>query len=151
MKKFLLIVMCICIFLITGCGSEKEKVMKCSRTINQSNIKMDLSYNVTYKGDYVTKVKSEEKIITDDSTTLNTYKEQLESTTESFKDIKYYDHNITIDGDTLVSTINIDYSKIDTDKLIEIDSSMNQLIKDGKVSVSDIESLYNQLGITCEK
>lgn len=151
MKKFLLVVMGICIFLITGCGTEEDKIMKCSHTINQSNIRMDLSYNITYNGDYVIKVKSKEKIVSNDVTTLNTYKEQLENTTASFKDIKHYNHTITIDGNTLISSINIDYSKVDTDKLIEIDSSMKQIIKDGKILVSDIESLYGQLGITCKK
>lgn len=151
MKKILLLVTLTGVLLLTGCGAEKEKTMKCTRTINQANVKMDLSYNVTYKGNYVTTVKSQESITSEDATTLDTYKKQLESTTASFKDIKYYDHNIKIDGNTLTSTITIDYTKIDTDKLINIDSSMKQLIKDGKVSVEDIESLYNQLGVTCEK
>ena len=62
--------------------------MKCSRTINQSGVKMDLSYDVTYEGDYVIKVKSLEKIISNEVSTLNTYKEQLEKTTEIFKNIK---------------------------------------------------------------
>lgn len=151
MKKFLLAVMCTGIVLLTGCGADKEKVMKCTRTINQTNINMDLVYNVTYKGKYVSKISSTEKIISDNATVLETYQEQLESITATFKDIKYYDHNIKIDGNTLTSTIDIDYEKIDTNKLIEIDSSMKQFIKDGKVAVEDIESLYSQMGITCEK
>lgn len=151
MKKFLVAVLCTGVILLTGCGSEEEKVMECSRTINQSTVKMELSYNVSYKGDYVTKVKSTEKITTDDTTTLEAYKTQVESVTNSFKDIEYYNHNVTIDGNTLTSTIDIDYENIDTDKMIEIDSSMKQIIKDGKVAVKDIESIYNQMGITCEK
>ena len=150
MKKIILLVMCTSILLLTGCGNDKEKVMKCSRTLDQSGIKMDLSYKVSYKGKYVTKVNSTEKIISDDSETLKAYKEQLEKTTSSLKDIKHYEHNVKIDGDTLTSTIDIDYTKIDTDKLIKLDSSMKQLIKNGKVSVEDIKSVYSQLGVTCE-
>ncbi len=151
MKKVLLIVMCVGVLFLTGCGAEKEKTLKCSRTLNQSGIKMDLNYNVKYKGNYVNVVKSEEKIISDNAETLNTYKEQLEKTTQSVSKIKYYDHDIKIDGDTLTSTITIDYTKIDTDKLIEVDSSLKQLIKNGKVSVKDIKSVYSQLGVTCEE
>ena len=150
MKKFLFLVVCISMLVLTGCGAEKEKTLKCSRTVNQSNIKMDLSYNVNYKGKYVTTIKSTEKITSDDSTVLDTYKKQLESTTASLRNIKHYNHNIKIDGDTLTSTIDIDYTKIDTKKLIELDSSMKQLIKNGKVSVQDIKSLYGQLGVTCK-
>lgn len=151
MKKILVAIMIMGTVLFTGCGAEKEKTMKCSRTINQASIKMNLTYDVTYKGDYVTKIESNEEITTEDESTLELYKTQLESTTTSFKDIEYYDHEVKIDGNTLTSTITIDYEKIDTDKLIEIDSSMKQLIKDGKISVVDIESLYGQLGVTCEK
>lgn len=150
MKKFLAIVMCVGVLFLTGCGAEKEKTLKCSRTLNQSGIKMDLSYNVSYKGNYVTKVKSIEKIISSDSATLEAYKEQLKKTTESVSKIDHYDHDVKIDGDTLTSTITIDYAKIDTDKLIETDSSLKQLIKNGKVSVKDIKTLYNGLGVTCE-
>lgn len=151
MKKILVTIMVIGALLFTGCGAEKEKTMKCSRTINQAAIKMNLTYNVTYKGDYVTKIESSEEVTTEDESTLELYKTQLESTTVSFKDIEHYDHEIKIDGNTLTSTITIDYEKIDTNKLIEIDSSMKQIIKDGKISVETIEALYSQLGITCEK
>lgn len=151
MKKILAAIIIVGTVLFTGCGAEKEKTMKCSRTINQATIKMNLTYNVTYKGDYVTKIKSSEEITTEDNSTLESYKTQLESTTASFKDIEHYDHEVKIDGNTLTSTITIDYEKIDTDKLIEIDSSMKQIIKDGKISVETIEALYNQLGVTCEK
>lgn len=151
MKKILVAIMIMGTVLFTGCGKEEEKVMKCSRTINQASIKMNLLYDVTYKGDYVTKVESTEEITTNDESTLELYKTQIENTVSMFKDIEYYDHEINIDGNTLKSTITIDYEKIDTDELIELDSSMKQLIKDGKVAVEDIESLYNQLGITCEK
>ena len=151
MKKILAAVMIIGTVLLTGCGAEKEKTMKCSRTINQAAIKMNLTYNVTYKGDYVSKIESNEKITTEDESTLELYKTQLENSTASFKDIEHYDHEVKIDGNTLTSTITIDYEKIDTDKLIEIDSSMKQLIKDGKISVENIESLYSKLGVTCEK
>lgn len=151
MKKILAAIIIVGTVLFTGCGAEKEKTMKCSRTINQATIKMNLTYNVTYKGDYVTKIKSSEEITTEDNSTLESYKTQLESTTASFKDIEHYDHEVKIDGNTLTSTITIDYEKIDTDKLIEIDSSMKQIIKDGKISVETIEALYSQLGVTCEK
>lgn len=73
--KYLLLVL-LMIFLITGCQSEEtSKTMVCSRTINQDAISMDLKYTVTYKGKYVEKVESIEKITTDDTTVLDTYKQ----------------------------------------------------------------------------
>ena len=124
--------------------------MTCTRTMNQSGMKTNLNYKVTYSGDYVNRVQSEESIETSDTTTLNTYKEQIEKIYTPYKDIKYYTYNVTIDGNKLVSTVDINYAKIDTKKLIEIDSANSQLINDGKVKLSSVKSLYEQLGATCK-
>ena len=149
-KYLFLAVTMLVVFLVTGCSSSEEKTMTCTRTMNQSGIKTNLNYKVTYSGDYVNRVQSEESIETDDTTTLNTYKEQIENIYKPYKDIKYYTYNVTVDGNKLVSTVDINYAKIDTKKLIEIDSANSQLINDGKVKLSSVKSLYEQLGATCK-
>ena len=35
--------------------------------------------------------------------------------------------------------------------MIEIDSANSQLIKNGKISLKDLQSAYESLGVTCEK
>ncbi len=149
-KYLFLAVTMLVVFLVTGCSSSEEKTMTCTRTMNQSGMKTNLNYKVTYSGDYVNRVQSEESIETSDTTTLNTYKEQIENVYAPYKDIKYYTYNVTVDGNKLVSTVDINYAKIDTKKLIEIDSSNSQLINDGKVKLSSVKSLYEQLGATCK-
>ena len=149
-KYLFLAVTMLVVFLVTGCSSSEEKTMTCTRTMNQSGMKTNLNYKVTYSGDYVNRVQSEEFIETSDTTTLNTYKEQIEKIYTPYKDIKYYTYNVTIDGNKLVSTVDINYAKIDTKKLIEIDSANSQLINDGKVKLSSVKSLYEQLGATCK-
>ncbi len=149
-KYLFLAVTMLVVFLVTGCSSSEEKTMTCTRTMNQSGMKTNLNYKVTYSGDYVNRVQSEESIETDDTTTLNTYKEQIENIYKPYKDIEYYTYNVTVDGNKLVSTVDINYAKIDTDKLLEIDSANSQLINDGKVKLSSVKSLYEQLGATCK-
>lgn len=149
-KYLFLAVTMLVVFLVTGCSSSKEKTMTCTRTMNQSGMKTNLNYKVTYSGDYVNRVQSEESIETSDTTTLNTYKEQIEKIYTPYKDVKYYTYNVTVNGNKLVSTVDINYAKIDTKKLIEIDSANSQLINDGKVKLSSVKSLYEQLGATCE-
>lgn len=149
-KYLFLAVTMLVVFLVTGCSSSEKKTMTCTRTMNQSGMKTNLNYKVTYSGDYVNRVQSEESIETSDTTTLNTYKEQIEKIYTPYKDIKYYTYNVTIDGNKLVSTVDINYAKIDTKKLIEIDSANSQLINDGKVKLSSVKSLYEQLGATCK-
>ena len=124
--------------------------MTCSRSMNQNDMRTNLNYKVFYKNNYVTRVKSEESIETSSTSTLNTYKEQIEKIYSPYKDIKFYQYNVTINGNKLVSTVDINYAQIDTKKLIEIDSANSQLINDGKVKLSSVKSLYEQLGATCK-
>jgi len=59
-------------------------------------------------------------------------------------------YGISVDGNTLTSTVDIDYAKIDTKKMIEIDSANGQLIKDGKIKLEDLKSAYETIGASCE-
>ncbi len=139
------------LLLVTGCGNNNSmESMTCTRTMNQSGIKTSLKYNVKYKGDYVSRIKTVETVETDSSDILNTYKEQIESLYSPYKDVEYYDYNVDVVDNKLTSTVDINYEKVDTDKLLEIDSANGQLIKDGKISVDDIKSVYESLGATCK-
>ena len=152
MKKLkYLVVLLLGIVVITGCESnDKEKTMVCTRTINQDSISMDLKYTVTYKGEYVQQIESVEKVKTSDPTTLTTFKDTIEATYKPYLDIKYYDFNVTVEDDTLTSTVKIDYSKIDTKKLVEIDSANSQLFTDdGKAKLETIKATYKASGDTC--
>ena len=140
------------LFLVTGCGNSNDALsMTCTRTMNQNNIKTILKYNVEYKDDYVSRIKSVETIETDSSDILNTYKEQIESLYSPYQDVDYYEYNVEIQDNKLTSTVDINYEKVDTDKLLEIDSANGQLIKDGKIRVDDIKSVYENLGAICEE
>ena len=153
MKKILSVLLVVVgIFVLAGCENEEvEKTLVCTRTATISDgVKADLRYEVKYKGDYVTTLKSTEKIISDNEEYLDAYKETIESTYEPYKDIEYYDYEVTIEGDTMTSSVNVDYSKIDTAKLLEIDSANGSLIKDGKIKIDDIKSLYESVGTTCK-
>ena len=141
-----LAVFIVSVIFLTACGNNGVQTMTCTRTMNQNGIKTGLKYTVIYQGDYVTRVKSVETIETDSSEVLDAYQEQIESIYSPYKGIDYYEHDVSIDGDKLTSTVDINYEKIDTDKLLEIDSANGQLIKDGKIKLSDIKSVYEAIG-----
>ena len=153
-KKFKIwqVVLGVCsLLLVTGCGnSNNMESMTCTRTMNQNGIKTSLKYNVVYEGDYVSRIKTVETVETDVTDILNTYKDQIESLYSPYKDVKYYGYNVDVTDNKLTSTVDINYTKVDTDKLLEIDSANGQLIKDGKISVDDIKSVYESLGATCK-
>ena len=130
--------------------SSEEKTLVCTRTATlSSDVKVDLRYEVTYKDDSVTYLKSTEKVISDSISYLEAYKKQVENTYEPYKNITYYDYEITIEDDTMTSSVSVDYSKIDTNKLISIDSANATLIKNGKIDINSIKTLYESVGATC--
>lgn len=158
MKKrylFLAIVM-VGMFLITGCSSKSKdivnngNVMTCTRSVNKNGMKTSLNYKVYYEGDDVTRIKSEESIQMENNQSLKGYKEQIEKVYEPYKNVKFYNYNVAIRGNKLISKVDINYSKIDTNKLIEIDKANSQIITDGKIKVSSVKSLYEKLGATCK-
>ncbi len=149
MKKVIALVGMV-LLLSTGCGNE-TKTMVCTRTVNQSGVQMDLRYEVEYTKDTVDKVKSIEKVVSDDEDVLKATKETVEKQFKAYTDIEHYDTDIQIEGNTLTSITTIDYTKIDTAKLIEVDSSIGEIIKDGKIKIDDMENIYKLVGATCER
>lgn len=151
MKKGILIAG-LTLMLLTGCGDETEKTMKCSRTMEQNGIKADFQYTVTYKGSNVVKVSTVEKMeAEDESIDLETIKQTVETTYAPYNELDHYDTKVTVEGNVLTSTADIDYSKVDTEKMIKIDSANGQMIKNGKVNIDDLKAMYEATGATCEK
>ena len=152
-KKFLLIMLLVMTLLVTGCGSGKKetKVMSCSLkgTITQG-VETNSNYKVTYEGDYVKVIETEEVIVSDDITYLETVKDKVESIYSPYKDVEHYNYNVKVEGNTLTSTTEINYSKIDMNELFKINSAIGTLMEDNKLKVSDVKKLYKQMGITCE-
>ncbi len=155
MKKYLSILLLVVgLFVISGCDNaskDKIKTMTCTRkaTITEG-VTADLSYKVTYKGDYVKTVNTVEKLTSDNSNYLELYKTTIEKSYSPYKDVKHYNYEVKVDGNILTSTVKIDYDKIDADKLIEIDSANSSLIKNGKVEVDTMKTLYESVGATCK-
>lgn len=165
-SKYLFVFLAGCL-LVTGCSSTKEvkeekqptsketqqetKTMSCTRTAKQDeNTSFDLKYTVKYTGNYVNSIASKEVVTSNDTNVLNQYKTQVESIYKPYKDVDNYYYNVRIENNQLISETSIDYDKIDTDKMIEIDSANAQLIKDGKISINDLKTVYASFGITCK-
>lgn len=151
-KKILVVLLLVIIGILTGCHQEEERnVLTCSKKETDTDgVKMELSYKITYKGDYVEMIEAEEKVISDDDSILESYKTSIESAYSPYKDVEYYNYSVEVLDNTLTSKTEVDYSKIDTDKLIEIDSNNASLITNGKIKLDDIKTIYELIGATCE-
>ena len=151
-KGFLISLLLILVVVVTGCGTkEEEKILTCTMkgTVVEGT-DINSTYKVTYKGDYVELVESTETVKSDNEQILSTYQKTVEAMYSPYKDVKYYDYKIDLKDGTLTSTATINYAKIDTDKMLEINSANSTFIKDGKVTVSAIKQIYEQMGATCK-
>lgn len=124
--------------------------MNCTKTLNKEEAFLNLQYEVIYTGNYVDNFKSMEKIVSDNEDLLETYQEQVEEQNELYREIEYYNYNVSIEGNTLINAIMIDYSKIDTAKMIEVDKESAQIIQEDKVKIDTMKNLYEQMEFTCE-
>ena len=155
MKKIIILGVALLI-LVTGGGqgntTPTEEKMICTRTANLNGVEMDLRYEVTYEGENVNRVQTTEKVTTDSEDTLQQYKQQVENIYSNFDNIEHYNYNVEINGNTLTSTTDIDYTKIDIDELLAIDSSIQQLLNDNdKIDLDSITQVYESAGATCDK
>ena len=109
------------------------------------------TYTAQYKNNIVTELETVEQVIAEDEDNLETYKDRIDELYNGYQGLDHYENKTTIEDNTLTSTTTIDYSKVDTDKLIEIDSGNAKLIKDGKVNIDDLQDMYRQNGCNCKK
>ena len=152
MKKILAVALFVGVLFLSGCSDGKEGKLVC--TMDQSidsSTKLKSTYNVSYKGGYATMVETTETITSDNSEVLDSYKSSLDSMYGAYKNIEYYDNDIKVEDNQLVSTTKINYEKIDTDKLVEIDSNNKSIMENGKVKVSILKDAYEQLGASCKE
>lgn len=159
MKRIVILGIALLLF-VTGCGKQtdynesntKDDKMICTRTTNANGLEMDFRYEVYYQENDVNKVQTTEKITSDSTEILQTYQQQIKSLYSSFDNIEHYNYDVKIEGNTLISTTDINYQKMNIDELVNIDSSIEQLLNDDrKIDLDKITQVYEQLGATCEK
>ena len=155
------IVLCLLISLVlTGCFNNKKDddvtndddvlitVCRGQQEISDG-IEANFRYEITSKNNNVLSLVSTETIETSDIEYLESAKKSMEDTHSIYKDIKYYEYEITVEDNKLVSTVDIDYSKIDIDKLISIDKANENIVVDGKVNLNYLKNMYESLGSVC--
>ena len=125
-------------------------IMICNYSDNSDNVSISTKYTITYENMYVTKLITVEKVVSDDDNLLLEYRDNLKSMYSLYNDIKYYDNSVKLKNDTVTSITEINYKKIDTNKLIELDTSNKYLINNGKINIKDIKKIYSNNGAKCK-
>ncbi len=129
-------------------GMEK---LTCTREASAgTDTEVNLDYELYYQGDYIQILHSKEEIITEDQDTLDEYEQAYRSIYSHYKDLDYYDTAVIRTENSVTNDTVINYGKIDTDKLLEIEGEEDNVIKDGKVKLEDWLDFAEQFGTTCE-
>lgn len=159
MKKLNVILCLLISFSLTGCFNNNKNISDSNdKTLTtvcrgeqeiKEGISANFKYELTSKNDNVLTLISTETIESSDSEYLENVKKSIEDTYSIYNNIKYYEYEIKIEDNKLISTVNIDYSKIDLNKLVDIDKANENIIVDGKVSLNNLKNMYESLGSVC--
>ena len=174
MKKVIsLFIILISCFFITGCGNEEvdEKVpvankssildkideagsgkLKCSREAFASEgIDVELTNEIEYENGYIMILHSIDKVISDNKESLDQYEDAYKKIAKNYEGLKYYDVTITRNSNSVTNDVVINYGKIDTKKLLDIEGEEDNVIVDGKVALETWVGFAEKFGTVCEK
>ncbi len=126
--------------------------MTCTRDGNgKDNSEVKLNYTLYYQGEYLQILHSKEQIITENQNILEEYQLAYINIYRNYENLKYYETSVVREEDSVTNDTVINYSKLDTNKLLEIEGEEDNIIKDGKVKLDDWLKFAEQLGTTCDK
>lgn len=155
MRKFILIgIMIFSVAILSGCGTQKMKTVTCTLDRNdiENGYQMTATYEIYTDGEIVDKVKTVEKVFSDNDEVLSSFENYLNNVYEPMND-RYggYDVDIKKDSDSLTSTVVIDYKKVDIEKLLTDQPSMSSMVNDeNQILLASIKTSYSMNGAVCE-
>lgn len=127
----------------------ESDTMVCNYEVKKDDYKLTGIYTVEYEDNYVTNVKTTEIIDSNNDSILQSFKTQISSTYSPYDELEYYNYDIELSDNVLTSTTNIDYTKIDMDKMTTIDSSIEKILVDGKININTMKAVYTTMGAKC--
>ena len=166
MKKINILVLLITIILlVTGCenntsnkvisngqkvNTSKMQHKHCTREGSVTNGEVNLNYDIYYTGDILNILKSEETVISNLSSVLDTYENAYKNIHKNYEGLKYYDTSVERTDDRVTSTITINYDQIDIGRLIDIEGEEDNIFENKIPKVEKWITLAKKFGAKCE-
>ena len=155
MKKKLFISLAL-IIVIGGClfyFIMRPKKTTCILKINQEPYDLVVTkYTIYSKDGLVTKVLSKQTVKSNDKKRLEEVKENINNNYKTLND-KYsgYSYKSIIIKNTLISTIIIDYKKVDMKKFTNDNGAMKEYVNDNKqFTLTGAKKYYKSIGANCK-
>ncbi len=155
MKKIIIILNFLVLALfISGCGcSKKEEEIKshqCSHQATNNDYSYDVKYNFESNSDKLIKYTRIEKYSSDNVSVLENMKTYKQKYFEKFKEIDGFEYSDNISNNELNVELIIDFSKIDKEKLLEIEPFyLNFCDSDDNFNINYTVDYYIGEGMTC--
>ena len=141
------------LFLLTGCGEVEQQVKHCEMSTKDvvSGYELQSDYTIYYTGDYVDKVETVETVTSDSSEILDYMEEYLSTTYDSMNNAYGgYVYDVTKEDNKIVSKVEINYNKMDLEQFVTDQPALKNYVKDGKMLLDGVVSIYESNGSTCE-
>lgn len=137
---------------VTEEESKNMQKMFCTReATGKEKAQVNLNYTLYYQGEYLQVLHSKEQIVTENQEVLDEYQIAYINIYKNYENLEYYNTSVVRKENSVTNDTIIQYNKLDTEKLLEIEGEEDNIIKDGKVKVSDWVEFAEQLGTKCEK
>lgn len=154
MKKALKIIpLVFVLFLAVACSNDEEKSITCKLDRNDTvnGYKLHSVYKINYTKNVVNNVETTEEVTSDNKTIIQTFEKTFNDTYSKMNDTyKGYDFNVDTSDNKVVSTVKIDYKKMDLKKLASDEPTMKNIMNDNnEIAVSKAKEMYEQMGATC--
>ena len=164
MKKISIIIVLFLVILLCGCESKDNEIIINNKPVNTSKMEhkhctreatldggeVKLEYDLYYTGEVLNLLVSKEKIISSSEDILNTYEEAYKKIHLNYEKLENYDTSVVRGDTTVLSTISINYDKVDIDKLIEIEGEEDNIFINKVPKVDKWLELAKKFGTTCE-
>lgn len=155
MKKIsITIILVLILILSVGCEKKDKdlKVINCKiDSVPADSIKVKRTYKIYYKKKLVKRTESEDIITSDDKDLIKKYSTAYQSLANRYQDINDYDFTVKTKKDKVIVRINIDYDKVDVDKILEIEGKDDNIFTGKKVYLDKLLKWTEEHGITCEE
>ena len=155
MKKSLALVsLVICAILVSGCQEKEDYVVKC--TLSQNNVlgnyQIESTYEITTDGKIAKRVKTIETITSENDVFLDSMNTTLKTTYETMNNAYGgYVFDVYQEDGKVVSTVSIDYTSLNLDKLLTDQPTMKSYANEAnQLTLEGIKSMYTAMGATCE-
>lgn len=148
-KVFLLIPLLV---FLTGCNTKTGSI-NCTLSARDvvNGYGLESNYKINYTGKYVDSANTYEVVTSNIDSIIDNFEKTLNASYSAVANAYGgYTYEIIKEEGKIISVVDIDYKKMNLEQYVEDQPTLKSYVKDGKLLVEGLKSLYESMGATCE-